>query len=40
LSFVRSASVMVDAIQPRACFFTECFAIWLRWATRLMGVQW
>jgi hypothetical protein len=37
LAFIRSVAVMVDAVQPAACFFTDRFAIWLRWATHLMA---
>jgi hypothetical protein len=29
-----------EAVQPTACFFAPFFAILLRWATRLMGMQW
>jgi hypothetical protein len=27
LAFARSASAILDAVQPRACFLVECFAI-------------
>jgi hypothetical protein len=39
LDFARSPSVRVDAVQPTACFFADFFVIFLRCATRLMGMQ-
>jgi hypothetical protein len=27
LAFARSDAAKVEAVQPRACFFTECFLI-------------
>jgi hypothetical protein len=40
LAFVKSVSVKVEAVEPTSYFFADFFAIWLRWATRFMGMQW